>query len=79
MVRQSHFSSYLEFKGDLDIFLLDDIDPRDKSEWGRGFAFTYQRKLSCSWNSLASVVYFPRNSFNNKDFKFIGKIKHGFQ
>ena len=36
MVRQIHFTCYLEFKGDLDIFLLDDIDLRGKSEWEGG-------------------------------------------
>ena len=72
MVR--HFTCYLEFKGKLDIFLLDDIDPHGKSEWGGGTLPSHDKE-----SSLASLFCSPSHDFNDIDFKLIGKIKHGFQ
>ena len=78
MVSQSHFTCYLEFKWELNIFLLDDIDPRGKSEWGGGTLPSHDKKSSLVIGTVQHL-YSAGHDFNDRDFKLIGKIKHDFQ
>ena len=63
MVRHSHFTCYLEFKGDLDIYLLDGIDQRGKSEWEGGTLPSHTKESSLAvetvkhlWSVLLVIV-----------------------